>query len=112
MIFDNLIIKAERQGHRTKVCDTYLIKDKFFWQSGQSRTRATMLTIPSSIYLDAAGRHLRRLVVDLESVPARRQRVVTDQILYGRVLDLCGVKVNAAVGITQSPMASRETLWS
>lgn len=73
-----------------------------------------MVLVQSTVlvsYLNAGGRHLRRLVVDLEPVPARRQRVVTDQILDGSVLDLCGVKVDTAVGATQSPVASWETLW-
>lgn len=39
-------------------------------------------------YLHAGGWHLRWLVVDLEPVPARQQRMVTDQVLDGRVLDL------------------------
>ena len=45
-------------------------------------------------YLNAGGQHLCRLIVDLESVPALRQ--VTDQVLYGRVLDLYGVEVDTA----------------
>lgn len=63
-------------------------------------------------YLNTGGWHLRRLVVDFESVPAWQQRVVTDQVLDGRILELRGVKVDTAVRVTQSPMASWVTLWS
>lgn len=76
------------------------------------RTKQKNTTGISASYLNAGGRHLRRLVVDLESVPAGRQRVVADQVLDRCVLDLCGVEVHAAVRITQSLMASWETLWS
>lgn len=62
-------------------------------------------------YLYAGGRHLSRLVVDLESVPVRCQRVVADQLLDGCILDLSGVKVDAPVGVSQCAMASWETLW-
>lgn len=65
-----------------------------------------------SSYLYAAGRHLCRLVVDGEPVPAWGQRVVADQVLDLGVLDLCGVKVHAPVGVPQDPVSSWETLWS
>ncbi len=88
----------------------------FFYRFGQSNSQSRDVGENSlailMTYLNTGGRHLRRLVVDPESVPARRQRVVTDQFLDGRVLDLCGVEVDAAIGIAQSPMASWVTLWS
>lgn len=87
----------------------------FYWQRESGTVNTTTFFGQNSpailvSYLNAGGRHLRRFIVDLEPVPARRQRVVADQILDGSVLDLCGVKVHAPVGITQSPMASRVTL--
>lgn len=66
----------------------------------------------SASYLHAAGWHLCRLVVDLEAVPVWQQRVVAHQVLDRRVLDLCGVKLDAAVGVTQRTVTSGETLWS
>lgn len=63
-------------------------------------------------YLNTGGRHLCWLVVDPEPVPAWWQRVVTDQILDGGVLDFSGVKVDTSIRIAQTPMTSRVTLWS
>lgn len=89
----------------------------FFWQKNLDShvVRVETLTgerVQCLSYLNTGGRHLRRLVVDPESVPARQQRVVTDQVLDGRVLNLCGVEVNAAIGIAQNLMASWVALWS
>lgn len=90
-----------------------LADDDIFWQkTGDTRDKEREFSGRTLTHLNAGGRHLRRLVVDPESVPARRQRVITDQVLDGRVLDLRGVKVHAAIGTTQSPVASWVTLWS
>lgn len=84
-----------------------------FVQEGGGHTRegddrAHLTFLPP--YLNAGGGHLGRLVVDPEPVPACGERVVTDQVLDGRVLDLRGVKGHAAIGVTQGPMAPRVTL--
>jgi len=63
-------------------------------------------------YLHTAGGHLGRLVVEAEAVPPGCQRVVADEVLNGGVLDLGGVKVHAAVGVLQGPVATRVALWS
>ena len=90
-----------------------LADHEIFWQkSGDAEINGREFSGRTLTHLNAGGRHLRRLVVDPEPVPARRQRVVADQVLDGRVLDLRGVEVHAAIGTTQSPVASWVTLWS
>lgn len=61
-------------------------------------------------YLNARGWHLCWFIIDHESVPARSQRVVTDQILNGSGLYLSGVKVHTSIGILQNSMAAWITL--
>ena len=58
--------------------------------------RQTYCPLP---YLHTAGGHLCWLVVDAEAVPAWGQRVVADELLDSRVLELTGVKVNATVRV-------------
>lgn len=105
--------------HRQKMFNIFGTSEIFFyywcWRWSQDtgergeQTSAMMWKLRN---LNTGGRHLRWLVVDLESVPAWQQRVVTDQVLDGRILDLRGVKVDAPIRVTQNPMASWVTLWS
>ena len=108
--------------HRQRMFDAIFLAEMWVFRVEESETqerkrnqhleqrRRNHCSVSLVSYLNAGGRHLRRLVIDPESVPACGQRVVADQVLDRCVLDLRGVKVDAPVGITQSLMASRVTL--
>lgn len=62
-------------------------------------------------YLHTLGGHAGRLVKDLKLVPARREGVVTDEVLQGWLLQPTGAEGGAAVGVLEDGVATWCTLW-
>lgn len=62
-------------------------------------------------YFHTAGGHLCRLVLNAEALPSWREGVITDQVLYGSVLQITGVKVHAAIRVPQHAVTSQVALW-
>ncbi len=63
------------------------------------------------IYLHTLGGHASRLVKNLKLVPARREGVVADEVLQGRLLQPAGAEGGAAVGVLEDGVAARRALW-